>query len=84
MRPGAPGQLQLNPFKVRLASGYAAKKFPKIGNMYPGMKMPMGGGMGLGGMGMGMGKGLSMGLGMPGRPLGGGMPNILGGGGRGY
>lgn len=70
MRPGVPGNLQLNPFKVRLASMYAGKygKPPKIAGLYPGVKMPMAGGMGGGGMGM-PGGGRMMGGGMgPGLP----------------
>lgn len=69
MRPGVPGQLQLNPFKVRLASMHSARfgGFPKVAGLYPGLKM--GGGMGGmmpkmgGGMG-GLGGGIP-GLGMP-------------------
>jgi hypothetical protein len=71
MRPGAPGQLQLNPFKVRLMSMWLGKygKPPRVAGLYPKMKTPgtgkMGAGLG-GGMGMGMPK-----MGMMGGGLGG-------------
>jgi hypothetical protein len=85
MRPGIPGQLQLNPFKVRQASMLAGKKgggMPRIAGIYPSGNKGMGSPMMMPGLskmgGMGRMPMTGMGLGMP--KLGMGMGAMGGGG----